>query len=40
MRDILNARGATTILVTHDEAEAKLIATRVVRIDAGALQPL
>jgi len=40
MRDILKARGTTTILVTHDEAEAELIATRVVRIDAGTLQPL
>lgn len=37
VRDILKATGTTGLLVTHDAAEASLIADRVLRMDAGRL---
>lgn len=38
LRDILTASGTTAILVTHDPAEATVIADRVVHLDHGRLR--
>ena len=37
VRDILRATGTTAIVVTHDPAEAAVMADRVVRMEAGRL---
>lgn len=37
LRDVLKASGTTALMVTHDPAEAELVADRVLRMDAGRI---
>lgn len=39
VRDILHATGTTAIIVTHDEAEARAMCSRIILMDRGKLVP-